>query len=242
MLADTAASTLAPMTAIVAALGRRAGRDGARPLVTYYDLATGARTELSGRTFANWVDKTYHLLSELDVEPGDVVALPLAATHPGHWVTLALAAGAWQAGAVVVPGAAADAVVTAVGPDGLHDGAAGVVLACSLHPLGFGFTGPLPAGVIDFSVDVRSQPDVHAEEPVAESATAWRDGPDVLTHADLAAAYPVSERVLVRPTSPLATLTAGYLSPLLGGGSAVIVLGDDEDAISRIAADERVAG
>jgi uncharacterized protein (TIGR03089 family) len=229
------------MTALVAALGRRVRRDGGRPLITYYDLATGARTELSGRTFANWVDKTYHLLVELDVQPGDEVALPLAATHPGHWVTFALAAGAWQAGAVVVPGGSERAVVTVVGPEGVHDEAGGTVLACSLHPLGFGFTEKLPAGVIDFSIDVRSQPDAHAEEPVPESAPAWRDGTEVLTQADLAAAYPVSERVLVRPTTPLATLTAGYLSPLFGGGSAVVVLGTDEDAIARIVAEERVS-
>ena len=56
------------MTAIVRALTDRARRDGARPLVTDCDLATGARTELSGRTGANWVDKTYHLLVELEVD------------------------------------------------------------------------------------------------------------------------------------------------------------------------------
>jgi uncharacterized protein (TIGR03089 family) len=228
------------MTALVAALGRRVRRDGARPLITYYDLGTGARTELSGRTFANWVDKTYHLLVELDVQPGDEVAMPLASTHPGHWVTFALVAGAWQAGAVVVPSVAENAVVTAVGPEGVDTQAGGTVLACSLHPLGFGFADPLPAGVLDFSLHVRSQPDAHAEEPVADSAPAWHDGTEVLSHADLAATFPVSARVLVRPTTPLATLTAGYLAPLLGGGSAVIVLGDDEEAISRIVAEERV--
>jgi len=31
------------MTALVAALGRRSRRDGARPLITYYDLGSGAR-------------------------------------------------------------------------------------------------------------------------------------------------------------------------------------------------------
>ena len=228
------------MTALVAALGRRVRRDGARPLITYYDLGTGARTELSGRTFAIWVDKTYHLLVSLEIQPGDEVAMPIAATHPGHWVTFALTAGAWQAGAVVVPGASERAVVTAVGPEGVTTPSSGTVLACSLHPLGFGFTEPLPAGVIDFSIDVRSQPDAHAEEPVPESAPAWRDGTEVLSHADLSVAYPVSERVLVRPTTPLATLTAGYLAPLFGGGSAVVVLGDDEDAVSRIVTEERI--
>ena len=228
------------MTALVAALGRRAHRDGARPLITYYDLATGARTELSGRTFANWVDKTYHLLVECDVQPGDEVSMPLAADHPGHWVTLALVAGAWQAGAVVVPGLTLGAAVTAVGPEGVNVQVDGTLLACSLHPLGFGFSEALPAGVIDFSIDVRSQPDAHAEEPVPESAPAWRDGQATFSHADLLAVDPVTERVLVRPTTAFATLTAGYLAPLLGGGSAVIVLGDDEEAISRIAAEERI--
>lgn len=225
------------MTAIVRALTDRARRDGARPLVTYYDLATGARTELSGRTFANWVDKTYHLLVELEVSPGDVVALPLALTHPGHWVTLAVTAGAWQAGAVTVAGDDDVAVVTVVGPD-RTDGA-GTVLACSLHPLGFGFDTPVPAGVVDFSVDVRSQPDAHAEEPVAESAPAWRDATAALSHADLAATPRVGERVLVRPTTPLDTLLAAYVAPLLGGGSAVVASGDDPDAVARIAAQER---
>ncbi|MBI4900815.1 MAG: TIGR03089 family protein [Actinobacteria bacterium] len=228
------------MTALVAALVRRAGRDGGRPLVTYYDLASVARTELSGRTFANWADKTYHLLVELDVLPGDEVAMPLAASHPGHWVTLALMAGAWQAGAVVVPSATPDAAVTVVGPGEVGLEAQGVVLACSLHPLGFGFSDPLPAGVVDFSVEVRSQPDAHAAEPVPESALGWRDGERMLSHADLAAIPPVPARKLVRPTTPLATVTAAYLGPLLGGGSAVVVAGDDETALTRIAREERV--
>jgi len=230
------------MTALVAALVKRARRDGDRPLITYYDLATGARTELSGRTFANWVDKTYHLLVELDVQPSETVALPLAVDHPGHWVTFALVAGAWQAGAVVVPEPSATAVVTAVGPEDLGRAAPGTVLACSLHPLGFGFADPLPAGVIDFSVDVRSQPDAHAEEPVDEEAPAWRDRSEALTHADLASIRPVSERVLVRPTTPLETVSRAYIAPLLGGGSSVVVVGDDPQRAARIAADERVTG
>lgn len=226
------------MTAIVSALARRARHDGARPLVTYYDLASGARTELSGRTFANWVDKTYHLLVELRVAPGDVVALPVAVTDPGHWVTYVLAAGAWQAGAVVVPGDAPEAVVTAVGPGRVAG--PGTVLSCSLHPLGFGSATPLPAGVIDFSIDVRSQPDAHSEQPVAESALAWRDGEASRRYAELAAVPGVAGRVLVRPTTPWGTLADGYLGPLLGGGSAVVVAGDDPDAVARIAAQERV--
>lgn len=228
------------MTALVTALARRVRREPSRPLLTWYDLDAGARTELSAATFANWADKIVHLLVELGVEPGDTVALPVAASHPGHWVSCVLAAGAWQAGAVVAPTPRADAVVTAVGPEDLDVAAAGTVLACSLHPLGFGFDVPLPAGVVDFSVDVRSQPDAHVEEPVAESSPAWAD--DVLySHADLAATPSVADRVLVPPTTALATLRAAYLAPLLGGGSAVVVTGGDTAAIARVAQQERVA-
>ena len=41
------------------------------PLVTYYDLASGERVELSGVTTANWVAKTANfLIDELDAEVG----------------------------------------------------------------------------------------------------------------------------------------------------------------------------
>ena len=36
--------------------------DPTRPLLTYYDDATGERTELSGTSLANWVAKTANLL------------------------------------------------------------------------------------------------------------------------------------------------------------------------------------
>ncbi|NEB75744.1 TIGR03089 family protein, partial [Streptomyces sp. SID14478] len=52
--------------------------DPGRPLVTFYDDATGERVELSVATFANWVAKTANLLQgDLNAEPGDRVALLL---------------------------------------------------------------------------------------------------------------------------------------------------------------------
>ena len=63
--------------------------DPARPLVTFYDDATGERVELSVATFANWVAKTANLLQdELAAEPGDRLALLL----PAHWQTRGVAA------------------------------------------------------------------------------------------------------------------------------------------------------
>ena len=43
-----------------------------QPFVTYYDEATGERSELSVKSLANWVAKTHHLLAtELGLGAGD---------------------------------------------------------------------------------------------------------------------------------------------------------------------------
>ncbi len=79
-------------------LRRELARDGARPFLTWYDDATGARVELSVATTANWVAKIgNHLESELDVAAEDPVVL----TEPVHWVTALCALAAWAVGAVV---------------------------------------------------------------------------------------------------------------------------------------------
>src|ERR671931_2549199 len=57
-------------------------RDPARPLLTFYDDATGERAELSVTTFATWVAKTANLLrDDLGAGPGDTVSVDL----PLHW-------------------------------------------------------------------------------------------------------------------------------------------------------------
>ncbi len=59
------------MTTFPQVLARRLADDPGRPLVTFYDDATGERTELSVATWANWVAKVSSLLvEELDVEHG----------------------------------------------------------------------------------------------------------------------------------------------------------------------------
>jgi acyl-CoA synthetase (AMP-forming)/AMP-acid ligase II len=69
-------------------------RDPSRPLVTWYDDATGERVELSVATAANWAAKTANLLAEDDVE-----AVRL---DPGwHWLAVVVALGAWTAGVPV---------------------------------------------------------------------------------------------------------------------------------------------
>src|SRR5262252_11197289 len=83
---------------VVDALARVIATDATRPLLTYYDDATGERTELSGATLANWVAKTANLLVDgLGLGTGDVAAVAL----PPHWQTAAVLLGCWSAGLAV---------------------------------------------------------------------------------------------------------------------------------------------
>jgi uncharacterized protein (TIGR03089 family) len=224
----------------------RAGRDGSSPLITYYDLRSGERTELSAVTFANWVAKTANLLDELGVAARDAVQLDLALDAPGHWVTYVWAAACWEVGAMVAarPFAGGTALVVA-GPDwaGYDTSVATDIVACALRPLGQPFWEPLPAGVLDYAVEVRRQADRYSGGSTSPSALAWLDDDRQLTASELAeiGAADSAERRLVRPTEPWAAIAEGLLTPLNSGGSSVVVVGDDEDAIARIAASERVA-
>src|SRR6266536_2577860 len=70
-------------------------RDPTTPLLTFYDDATGDRTELSGTTLDNWVAKTANLLVDgAGLGEGDTVAVLL----PPHWQTAAIVLGASVAG------------------------------------------------------------------------------------------------------------------------------------------------
>ena len=223
---------------------RRWIRDrGSEPLITYYDLASGERTELSGVSFANWVDKTSNLLvDELMVEPADQVELSLAATHPGHWVTLVWELACWQVGAVVTLGQPSSAQVLATGPEPLAiSGQNFQLVSCSLHPLGLGLPTPPTGGALDYALEVRGQPDQHAASPQSDLALAWRDPERELTQAELVdRPVPPARRRLIQPSDPWTTARAALLDPLLSGGSSVIVVGAaDAAALARIADQER---
>src|SRR5215212_9596422 len=124
-----------------ALLANARDRDPARPLLTYYDDATGERVELSAATLDNWVAKTANLLQdEFDVGPGSTVAVAL----PVHWQTAAVLLGTWSCGAAVLDTAAeddgrlADADVVLAAQDRLaaieeEDGGP-ELLGLSLHP------------------------------------------------------------------------------------------------------------
>jgi len=85
----------------------RIAADPGRPLVTFYDDATGERAELSAKSLGNWVAKTHFLLiDELGLGVGDRAFVSL----PVHWLAAAVLLGCWFAGLEVVtePG---DAVI-----------------------------------------------------------------------------------------------------------------------------------
>ena len=66
------------MTTFATILADQLRRDPGRPLVTFYDHATGERTELSVATYANWVAKTASLLAEEhDLERGQLLRADL---------------------------------------------------------------------------------------------------------------------------------------------------------------------
>ncbi|MFF7655414.1 TIGR03089 family protein [Streptomyces sp. NPDC007983] len=206
--------------------------DPARPLVTFYDDATGERVELSVATFANWVAKTANLLQDdLAVAPGDRVALLL----PAHWQTAVWLLACSSVGVLAdVDGdpAAADVVVS--GPDTLEEARAcsGERMALALRPLGGRFPQP-PQGFADYAVEVPSQGDRFAPyAPVDPDAPALAVGGLELTGAELveraradAAAHglePGSRVLSGLPYDGWEGLSYGLYAPLAAGGSVVL--------------------
>ncbi|WP_435177386.1 TIGR03089 family protein [Actinacidiphila sp. bgisy145] len=229
--------------------------DPGRPLITFYDDATGERVELSVATFANWVAKTANLIQdELGAEPGDRVALLL----PAHWQTAVWLVAASAAGVVAVPGcdpAAADLVVS--GPDTLEEAArcAGPRVAMALRPLGGRFPQPPPQPFLDYAVEVPSQSDRFAPYvPVGPDDPALElPGGETLTGAEVVArARAEAEALGLTPGSRLLSglpydgwhgLAAGLLAPLAAGASVVLCRHLDQlpaEALERRKDAERV--
>ncbi|MBM7441784.1 TIGR03089 family protein [Streptomyces sp. HB132] len=206
--------------------------DPARPLVTFYDDATGERVELSVATFANWVAKTANLLQgDLAAEPGDRLALLL----PAHWQSAVWLLACSSVGVVAeVQGdpAAADLVVS--GPDTLDRARAcrGERVALALRPMGGRFPQP-PEGFADYAVEVPGQGDRFAPyAPVDPGAPALTVGGAGLTADQLVArAREDAAGLGLGPGSRLLTgrtydtwegLSAGLFAPLAAGGSVVL--------------------
>ncbi|MFE6223248.1 TIGR03089 family protein [Streptomyces sp. NPDC057854] len=206
--------------------------DPGRPLVTYYDDATGERVELSVATFANWVAKTANLLQgELSAEPGDRLALLL----PAHWQTAVWLLACSSVGVTAeLGGDPADADLVVAGPDGLEAGLAcsGERIALSLAPLGRRFP-VAPAGYTDYAVEVPGQGDrfvpfapVDADAPALVVDGTERSGAQLVEQARLDAVRlglgPGSRLLSGLPYDGWDGLSAGLYAPLAAGGSVVL--------------------
>jgi len=262
---QSAGRTSSPATfpAALSALLRTAP---SRPLVTFYDDATGERIELSVTTFANWVAKTAGLArDELDLERGGLVLLDL----PTHWLGAVWVGAAWTLGLTVTddPALATEADLVVTGPDALDRYGANAdrvpVQALSLRPLGGRFTETLPRGVIDFAAVVLAQPDIFVsyDAPQADDL-AWRDADGSVSQGELlaeasgaAAAGPAGgpaggpvARPVVRPGGRLLTDVnpatrrgaVTLVAPVLLDAGTVWVRHPDERGWSARAEQERI--
>lgn len=188
---------------VVRAFTALTATDGPRPALTFYDDATGERTELSAATLANWVAKTANLLVDgLGLGPGSVAAVRL----PAHWQTAAVLLGCWSAGLTVDLGdpsgatGHADVAFVTVDPNGTVPQAfvaADEIYALSLAPMGLPFRPGPPPGTLDYTIEVRAFGDHFAATPPPPDRPALADG---TTHGHLATAVsdlPPGGRVLI---------------------------------------------
>ena len=225
------------MTVTDALLAPLLAGDPAKPLITFYDDATGERIELSGATFGNWVAKTANLLrDECDVEPG----APVAVLLPAHWQTAVALCAIWSCGAEAVADPAGAEVALADAGTLEAAAGAGLVVGFSLDAFGQGLGDALPKGAVDYATEVR----VHGDHfdpltPVPDDAPALAgaDVASVVATARSRAAelgLGADDRVLSTAAWPLATsggLVDGFLAVLAAGASLVQVrhpAGDQE--------------
>jgi uncharacterized protein (TIGR03089 family) len=217
------------VTTFAAVLAQQLRTDGGRPLVTFYDDATGERVELSVTTYANWVAKAASLLvEELDLERGDALRLDL----PAHWLGPVFLGAAWAAGLVVTDDDDPAAVVC--GPEELAAWAPRAeelpVLACSLLPMGVRFAEPVPPSVHDVGVEIWSQPDsfIPWDAPTPDDV-ATRLGGRETTQEQMWRAATTGTLVsdggrllsMANPASPPGVAT--FTEPLARSGSLVLV-------------------
>lgn len=215
-----------------------------RPFVTYYDEATGERSELSVKSLANWVAKTHHLLTdELGLGVGDTALVAV----PAHWISVPILLGCLTAGLAL--SAEGDAQVAFVAPDTVA--AAGSILdryAVDPARAAVGFRDEGPSGTADYVAAVRPQADAWAgvhrpatpADPCLPGLTRGETVARAAARADeigLAAAG----RLLTTAdwTTPENWIDA-VLAPLAVGGSVIIVAHcTDEAVLDRRATQER---
>jgi uncharacterized protein (TIGR03089 family) len=233
---------------VTAAFAAAVRRDPAAPLLTYYDDASGERTELSGATLENWVSKTANLLVDgAGLGAGDTVAVLL----PAHWQTAAVLLGTVAAGLAADLGPdprPVEVLFTWPGQaDRAREWSAGDRYVTGLLP----FAMPLrevPAGFVDYPTEVRNYGDhFRPVQPVGPDDVAFA-GPFELSHRDAmeeagqrAAQLGIGagDRVLIDAAlhpDPVDWLIA----PLAVGASVVLCANLDASGVPKRVSAERV--
>ncbi|MEI6623136.1 MAG: TIGR03089 family protein [Actinomycetes bacterium] len=236
----------------------------AAPFVTFYDVSTSERVELSGTTFENWVAKTANFLrDEFDLEPGSRVGVRL----PVHWQTSVWIGAIWRVGATLVAQSNSgdsdnrDTLDLAViGPAGV--GAATDypdpdtdTVACSLRPLNAPFADPLPAAMIDYSAEVLAHGDhfgpaekmLPGQPALVMGDRSWTSAEVSADAAELRDRWGLAHggRLLLpdrgTPDLSLPVWLSLLAVPLAAQGSLVIVRHPDPGTLDAIAEQERTS-
>jgi uncharacterized protein (TIGR03089 family) len=195
--------------------------DPAQPLLTWYDDATGERTELSAATLGNWLAKTANMLVDgLGLGEGSTAHVAL----PPHWQTAAVLLGCAAAGVEVGDDPAADAGFATVARLAEID-RCDERFAVSLHPFALPIRD-LPGGVGDWATEVRQHGDFFgAYRPMKLEVSA--------------AALAPGDRVLI-DTGRHPDAETWLWAPLAAGASIVAVANVNPSTVAARAAAERV--
>lgn len=235
-------------------------QDPAAPRITVYTEATGARLDFSAQTLQNWVAKIANMLAEeLDLEPGDTIAVNL----PVSWQAAVICLGAMARDIDVQLSTSASAgsetaQVVFTSPERFEDYPGRDVVLVTEDPFGRGVVesgGTLPLGAIDFGPTVRFYGDQYFEPTTplselvpTEAAAGNPDSPDSPAgHGDQAHGGQAQggqtqgrPRVLSTGWHDWASFRANVLEPLALGGSAVVVSGlADDSRLEEIRANEK---
>jgi len=228
-------------------------RDPAGPLLTYYDDASGERTEVSATTLRNWVAKTANFLTDgLALDDGARIAVVL----PPHWQTAGVLLGAWTAGHQLIDYPDVDA---ADRPDAVfctetdlvaYADVRAEVVGLTLDPWGRGLSGQWRR-ITDYAREIGVYGDqFRPTAPVAAAAPALTAGSLELTQDGVAgAAQELADRLgmlgggrimISRDLAVAAGPVSWLMAPLAAGSSVVLVTDAGSDRLAARAASEKV--
>jgi uncharacterized protein (TIGR03089 family) len=229
-------------------------------MLTFYDDATGERTDLAAADLGAWVARTADLLgAECRLKQGDRVAVLL----PPHWQTAVVLLGAWSIGMTVGYRSPATAGLPPVGPG--SEGPFDVVFASVdrirsiledvpeanyRYALGLApEAAPLsevPEGYWDFIADVRGRDgglppyeSLQASDPASVDGTTFGAWQRLAYATAEAMGIQAGDRVLVNAADhdhPVKWL----LAPLTVGASVVLCANLDPAAVDRRVETEKV--